>query len=76
MDTILQHRAIVNLPATELESALNTFLVPVLLHLPEKRLREVGKLAVQGVIGGQSPVVTQMARGVRHEETTIWPMAK
>ncbi|MDH4137314.1 MAG: hypothetical protein OEW09_11460 [Anaerolineae bacterium] len=76
MDTILQHRAIVNLPATELESALSAFLEPVLLHLPEKRLREVGKLAVQGVIGGQSPVVVQMARGVRHEETTIWPMAK
>ena len=66
MDTILPYRAIVNLPATEIESVLSTFLVPVLLHLPEKRLREVGKLAMQGVIGGQSPVVAQMARGVRH----------
>jgi hypothetical protein len=76
MDTILQNRAIVNLPASELEDALSAFLEPVLLLLPEKRLREVGKLAVQGVIGGQSPVVTQMARGVRQEETTVWPMAK
>jgi hypothetical protein len=76
MDTILQNRAIVNLPATELEEALIAFLELVLLHLPEKRLQEVGKLAVQGVIGGQSPVVTQMARGVRQDETAIWPMAK
>jgi hypothetical protein len=59
MDTILQNRAIVNLPGAELEEALIAFLEPVLLHLPEKRLREVGKLAVQGVIGGQSPVVKQ-----------------
>jgi hypothetical protein len=76
MDTILQNRAIVNLPATELEEALIAFLEPVLLHLPEKRLQEIGRLAVQGVISGQSPVVTQMARGVRQEETAIWPMAK
>lgn len=76
MDMILQNPAIANLPVAELESALSAFLEPVLLHLPEKRLQEVGKLAVQGVIGGQSPVVTQMARGVRQGETAIWSMAK
>jgi hypothetical protein len=31
---------------------------------------------VQGIIGGQSPLVTQMARGVAREDETIWPMAK
>ena len=72
-DTILQNRAIVNLPVAELEGTLSAFLEPVSMHLPEKRLQEVGKLAVQGIIGGQSPVVTQMARGVVHEEETIWP---
>ena len=76
MDIILQNPAIANLPVAEIESALSAFLEPVLLHLPEKRLQEVGKLAVQGIIGGQSPVVTQIARRVRHEETTVWPMAK
>jgi hypothetical protein len=49
---------------------------PVLMHLPEKRWREVGKLAVQGIIGGQSPLVTQMARRVVREYETIWSMAK
>lgn len=46
------------------------------MHLPEKRLREVAKLALQRIIGGQSPLVTQMARGVAQGEETIWPMAK
>jgi hypothetical protein len=76
MDSILQNDVIGNLPMTELSEALNTFLEPVCEHLPEKRLREVVKLAVQGVISGQSPLVTQMARGVAREDETIWPMAK
>lgn len=76
MDTILQSDAIDNLPVAELMDALNAYLEPVSMHLPEKRLREVGKLAVQGVIGGQSPLVAQMARGVVREEKTIRPTAK
>jgi hypothetical protein len=36
----------------------------------------VAKLAVQGILGSQSPLLTQMARGVRGEEETIWPAAK
>jgi hypothetical protein len=76
MDRILQTGAIDKLPTMELTTTLETFVEPVLMHLPEKRLREVAKLAVQGVIGGQSPLVTQMARGVAREDETIWPMAK
>lgn len=76
MHTILQNDTIGKLPMSELTTTLDKFLEPVSRHLPEKRLREVGKLAVQGVLGGQSPLVTQMARGVAREEETIWPMAK
>jgi len=76
MDTILQNDAIGKLPVTELITALEGFMEPVVMHLPDKRLRAVSKQAVQGIIGGQSPVVTQMARGVAREEETIWPMAK
>jgi hypothetical protein len=60
----------------ELTTTLETFVEPVLMRLLEKRLREVAKLAMQGIIGGQSPLVTQMARGVAREGETIWPMAK
>ena len=76
MDSILQSDAIDKLPVAELSATLDLFLGPILMHLPEKRLREVGKLAVQGVLCGQSPLVTQMARGVAREEETIWPTAK
>jgi hypothetical protein len=76
MTTILQNSVIDKLPVEELTATLDVFIEPVLKHLPEKRLREVAKLAVQGVIGGQSPLVTQMARGVAREDETIWPIAK
>ena len=76
MNTILQNSAIDKLLMKELTSTLDAFMEPVLRNLLEKRLREVGKLAVQGVIGGQSPLITQMARGVKRADDTIWPMAK
>jgi hypothetical protein len=58
-----------------LTAELELFLEPVLKCLPEKRLRVVGQLAVQGILGGQSPLVTPMARSIREEET-VWPAAK
>lgn len=76
MDRILRSGAVDNLPVKELKETLRVFLEPVLAQLPEKRLREVGELVVQGIIGGQSPLVTQMARGVMREGETIRPMAR
>jgi hypothetical protein len=76
MTSIQQSGAIDKLPVAELHADLEMFLQPVLRRLPEKRLRAVGKLAVQGILGSQSPLLTQMARGVVREEETIWPAAK
>ena len=76
MNSILQDDAIGKLPITELTTTLNRFMEPVVARLPEKRLRKVAKLAVQGVISGQSPLVLQMARGVVREGETIRPTAR
>jgi hypothetical protein len=73
MVNIQQDEEIGKLPVGELQAELGLFLQPVLRRLPEKRLRAVGELAVQGILGGQSPVVTHIARGVAREEKTIWP---
>jgi hypothetical protein len=76
MASIQQDEAIGKLPVGELQAELALFLQPVLRRLPEKRLQAVGALAVQGILGSQSPVVTHMARGVAREEKTIWPASK
>jgi hypothetical protein len=76
MNSISQNEVIDKLPVAELQVDLNQFLQPVLRRLPEKRLRAVGQLAVQGILGSQSPVLTHMARDIEHAEETIWPTAK
>jgi len=76
MSSIPQDEMISKLPVAELQADPDRFLELVLRRLPEKRLGAVAKLAVQGILGSQSPVLTQMARGVVREEKTIWPAAK
>ena len=76
MDSILQSDVIDKLPVNELSTALEVFLEPVLIRLPEKRLQEVGKLVVQGILGSQSPLLTKMARAVARKGKTVWPTAK
>jgi hypothetical protein len=76
MDKMPQSDAVANLPVKELTEELRTFLEPLSVQLPEKRLREVGDLAVQGIIGAQSPVVTEMARALVREDETVRPMAR
>jgi hypothetical protein len=76
MSGILQDKAIDRLPVAELQADLELFLQPVLRRLPDKRLRLVGNLAVQGILSSQSPLLTEMARGVVHEGETIWPATK
>jgi hypothetical protein len=76
MTSILQNEVVDKLPVAELQTELDRFLGPLFAQLPEKRLRAVGELAVQGILSSQSPIVTQMARGVMREEETVWPAAK
>ena len=76
MTSILQNEVVDKLPVAELQTELDRFLAPLLAQLPEKRLRVVGELAVQGILSSQSPIVTHMARGVMREEETVWPAAK
>jgi hypothetical protein len=76
MDSILQNPIVDNLPGDELTSQLDTFLQPVLAHLPEKRLCDVAQMAVRGVVAAQSPVLTKVASGVSRTEETVWSTAK
>jgi hypothetical protein len=65
--------ALAELPVAELNESLREFLEPVTGLLPDARLKAVAELLVQGVVSSQSPVVTQIARGVSHPAATIWP---
>jgi hypothetical protein len=76
MSSISEKELLANLPVEELMTSLREFMTPVLIHLPETRLRQVGVLAVRGVLAAQSPVLTEMARGGQPEDALNWPLAK
>lgn len=44
--------------------------------LPDERLRRVVPLAVRGIVAGETPVVTAMARNVERTESSTWAAAK
>ena len=73
MNTIPQLNVVASLPVAELNESLRLFLEPVTSLWPDAQLKAVAELLVQGVVSSQSPLVTQMARGVSHPEETIWP---
>ncbi len=76
MEKIHEKTALAKVPVGELKQELVEFLGPVAERLPEQRLRRVLVEAVQGIVGSQSPVVTELARGVAREQERVWPVAK
>jgi hypothetical protein len=64
------------LPVAELAEEAERYLEPLLRRLPEKRLRAVSVLMVLGILAGHSPIITQMARGVRDGSRYILDMAR
>ena len=76
MSTITISDVIEQLPAKEVEASLESFLEPMIEAMPDKRLGRVVPLAVQGIVGSESPVVLQMAQTVSRVESEVWPAAK
>jgi len=76
MKSIAGQSALGNLPLVELRESLRRFLEPVTSRLPDKRLRDVCLLMVQGILAAQSPRVTEMARSLQREETSPLPLAR
>jgi len=76
MCSISEKGLLANLPAEQLMTSLQEFVMPILAHLPKTRLRQVGVLAIRGVFAAQSPVLTEMARGGQPDDTLNWPPAK
>jgi hypothetical protein len=64
------------MPVEELSQAAQSYLEPLLSQVPDKRFRVVGVLMVLGILAGQSPLITQMARGVRDGSRYITAMAR
>ena len=76
MLSISDSERLAKLPADELKRSLDAFLQPVTERLPDRRLMTVTILLTQGIVASQSPIITQMARGVSRLDETIRPTCK
>jgi len=76
MHSIPRNALVDKLPGNELHDRLKHFLQPMLVQLPEKRLRDVAQMMVQGILAARSPVLTEAACKVSRTEETNWPTVK
>jgi hypothetical protein len=64
------------MPVAELEQTLKDFLAPVTDLLPEKRLRQVVRESVRGIIAQETPVIAAMAQSTPRQDGNCWAAAK
>lgn len=76
MDSVVIDEVLDKLPTNELDETLSEFVAPFTEVLPDERLRRVVPLAVRGIVAGESPIITVMARSVERTESSTWAAAK
>jgi hypothetical protein len=64
------------LPIMKIEATIQRHTEPLLEILPDKRMKKVLKNMVLGILGGQTPVITGMARQNEKLEGETWAVAK
>ena len=74
--TIPVNEVLEQLPVEELETSMASFLEPIMKRLPDQRLKQVAGRAISGILGSESPIVTQMAQVVARTASGVWASSK
>ena len=74
--TLTLETILAKLPIEQLKETIAVHIRPLTDLLPDKRLGGVVQCIILGVLGGQSPVITEMARTNSKTEGETWPIAK
>lgn len=64
------------LPILEIKGTIRKYSEPLMRLLPDKRMRKVIEKMLLGILGGQTPVITGMARQNGKEDGETWAVAK
>ncbi len=64
------------LPILEIQTTIQSHTEPLMEMLPDKRMKKVLKNMLLGILGGQTPVITGMARQNGKAEGETWAIAK
>src|SRR3970040_2999623 len=74
--TLTLEAILAKLPIGKLSETIEAHILPLICLLPDKRLRAVVQAMILGILGGQTPVITAMARTNSKTEGESWPIAK
>jgi hypothetical protein len=74
--TIALENNLAKLPMLEIERTIQSHTEPLMEMLPDRRMKKVLKNMMLGILGGQTPVITGMARQLWKEEGETWAVAK
>ena len=64
------------LPITEIKATIQKHIEPIVEPLPDKRLKRVVEDMVLGILGSETPVITEIARQNSKEDGESWAVAK
>lgn len=74
--TLTLETILAKLPITQLTETIGAHVYPLICLLPDKRLGAVIQFILLGILGGQTPVITGMARTNSKTDGENWPIAK
>jgi hypothetical protein len=74
--TLTLETILAKLPIGELKETIGAHILPLVRLLPDKRLGAVVECILLGILGSQTPVVTEMAGKNTKETGETWPIAK
>ena len=63
-------------PIEQIQTTIHKHILPLICAMPDKRLGRIAELIILGILGGQTPVITCMARESSKDEGETWAVAK
>src|SRR3972149_3854184 len=74
--TIALESLFTKLPMEQINRTIHEHIEPLLRLMPDKRMGRVAEQIILGILGGQTPVITGMARQSSKDEGETWAVAK
>ncbi len=76
MNIALERELAKRIPIQEIRETIQKQIQPIAERLPDKRLRRVVEDMVLGILGGETPVITEIARQNSKDDGESWAVAK
>lgn len=74
--TITPDNYLAKLPIQEIKTTIHQHIIPMLTFLPDQRQKKVVEQMVLGILGGETPVITEIARQNNKTDGESWASAK